>query len=151
MRKKRDPGSVEIVPLTPAEKTAGSTIAIARMIEGLVEKALSGTGADLEPFFGTAEVSYEVKRRQTVQQNSKFQFYFEDWGCMLCGTREAAHGSLGMCRRCYNRVKMRLAKSLRKRQPKEPAEPKWRDAAELAREALAPHLRPRRYLPRKSN
>jgi hypothetical protein len=143
MRKKTDVISAEIVPLTPTEKNArteqDSTIALARMIEELVHKALSGSGAELQPFFGTAEVSYEIKRRQTVPEQKKFTFYFEDWGCMICGSREAGHESCGMCGRCYQRVKMKLRRSLQKREPaKHSTQPRFVDAVSLAREALLP-------------
>jgi hypothetical protein len=137
MPKKIDTVPAKIIPLN--QTAENSTVAIARMIQGLVEKVLSG--ADLQPFFGTAEVSYEIKRSQTVHEQSKFSFYFQDWGCMICGSREAGHCSCGMCQRCYRRVRMRLAASMRKRQPAETSSREnFRDAVKLAREALAPSI-----------
>ena len=135
--------AIEIVPFSRAEANIEAQnnlrLEIARMVEETVQQALSGQGAELQPFFGSKEVSYEIKRRQTVLEQNKFTYYFEDWGCMVCGSRKAAHGGCGMCGSCYRRVAERLRASLRKRQPPKGADqPSFMDTMRIAREALAP-------------
>jgi hypothetical protein len=111
---------------------------LAQMVEETVQQAMSGKGAELQPFFGSKEVSYEIKRRQTVHEQNKFTYYFEDWGCMICGSRKAPHRQCGMCGTCYSRIKDRLKLSLRKRQPpKGSIQPTFMDTMRIAREALA--------------
>jgi len=143
MPKKRKPEAVEIVPLSRQEINAQEHLdlksMIAQMVEEGVREAMSGKGAELQPFFGSKEIAYEIKRRQTVNEQNKFTYFFEDWGCMVCGSRKRRHGGCGMCQFCYGRVKQRLVASLRKRQPpKGSIQPTFRDTMQLAREALAP-------------
>ena len=135
--------AIEIVRLSRqeinAEARANLKLEIARMIEEGVREALSGKGAELQPFFGSKEVAYEIKRRQTVHEQNKFSYYFEDRGCMICHTRKARHYGCGMCYACYSREKSRLARSLRKHQPpKDSTEPTFMDNVRMARQALAP-------------
>lgn len=134
---------VEIVPLNLVESNAEAQrnlkLEIARMVEETVQQAMSGRGAELQPFFGSKEVAYEIKRRQTVHEQNKFTYYFEDWGCMVCGYHKTRHAGCGMCLVCYSRIKERLKASLRKRQPPKGADqPVFMDTMRIAREALAP-------------
>jgi len=109
------------------------------MVEEQVAAAMSGSDAELQPFFGSREVAWEIKRRQAVHEQNKFTYFYQDWGCMVCGTKKVAHSSLGMCHTCYVRVKHRLAASLRKRQPaKDSTQPSFMDSVRMARAALAP-------------
>jgi hypothetical protein len=133
---------VEIVSLTRQEINAQTNLdlksMIAQMVEEGVREAISGKGAELQPFFGSKEVAYEIKRRQTVHEQNKFTYFYEDWGCMICGTRKARHCGLGMCHTCYTRIKLRLRASLHKHQPpKGSIQPSFVDTLQLAREALA--------------
>jgi len=137
------PPAIEIVRLSRteinAEARSNLKLEIARMVEENVQQAMSGKGAELQPFFGSKEIAYEIKRRQTVHEQNKFTYYFEDWGCMVCGTSKTRHLGCGMCSACYARIKDRLKVSLRKRQlPKGSIQPTFRDTMQLAREALAP-------------
>lgn len=45
----------------------------------------------------------------------RMQYYFDDWGCMVCGRRNVIHRSNGMCNQCIDRVRRRLITALRKR------------------------------------
>ena len=135
---------VEIVPFSFAESNAEAQrnlkLEISRMmVEETVQQAMSSKGAELQPFFGSREIAYEIKRRQNVHEQNKFTYYFEDWGCMVCGTSKAHHSCCGMCSACYWRIKDRLKVSLRKRQPpKGSIQPTFMDTMRIAREALAP-------------
>jgi hypothetical protein len=141
-KSKSNSAPVEIVSLTRQEisdeKRLDFKAMLAQMVEETVQQAMSGKGAELQPFFGSKEVSYEIKRRQTVLEQNKFTYYFEDWGCMICGTRKARHDGNGMCNPCRRRTSERLKASLRKRQPaKGSIQPTFVDTLQLAREALA--------------
>jgi hypothetical protein len=141
-KSKSNAPAVEIVPLSRQEINAQTHLdlksMIAQMVEEGVREAISGKGAELQPFFGSKEVAYEIKRRQTVHEQNKFTYFYEDWGCMICGSRKARHYGCGMCNPCYSRVKARLARSLRKHQPpKGSIQPTFVDTLQLAQEALA--------------
>jgi hypothetical protein len=134
--------AVEIVPRSRQEINAQTNLdlksMIAQMVEEGVREAISGKGAELQPFFGSKEVAYEIKRRQTVHEQNKFTYFYEDWGCMICGSRKARHYGCGMCHTCYVRIKWRIREGLRKRQPaKGSIQPTFTDTIQLAREALA--------------
>ena len=141
---RRKSESVEIVPLSRQEINARAQLelrsVIAQMVDEGVKKAMSGNGAELQPFFGSKEVSYEIKRRQTVHEQNKFSYYFEDWGCMICGSAHARYLACGMCATCYARVKQRLVDGVCKRQPQVRFDPSFIDPLILAREALAAPL-----------
>ncbi|HEV3482289.1 MAG TPA: hypothetical protein VGR97_08170 [Candidatus Acidoferrales bacterium] len=135
--------AIEIVQLSRAEVNAEAQtnlkLEIARMVEQSVQQAMSSKGAELQPFFGSKEIAYEIKRRQTTHEQNKFSYYFEDWGCMICGTHKSRHYGNGMCAACHSRIKERLARSLRKRQPpKGSIQPTFMDTMRIAREALTP-------------
>lgn len=142
-RKNTRTPAIEIVRLSRAEVNAEARmnlkLEIAQIVEETVQQAMLGKGAELQPFFGSKEVAYEIKRRQTVHEQNKLTYYFEDWGCMICGSRKGGHGGCGMCRTCYGRVKLRIHRSLCKRQSAEGSiQPTFKDTMQLAREALAP-------------
>lgn len=134
--------AIEIVPLSRQEVTAQRALdfkaMLAQMVQETVQQAMSGKGAELQPYFESKEIAYEIKRRQTVLEQNKWSYFYKDWGCMLCGTRKAAHEGHGKCHTCYTRVKQRLAASLRKRKPKDSTQPTFMDTMRIAREALAP-------------
>jgi hypothetical protein len=57
------------------------------MIAQVVEKRIAEVMADKEsldfrPFFEPREVAWELRRRMTVQENRKWNYYFEEWGCL---------------------------------------------------------------------
>jgi hypothetical protein len=62
-----------------------------------------------EPFFRSRQVSYELKRLQSVPEQQKFSIYFERYGCMKCETRTRPHAGNGMCARCRSNFFGRLA------------------------------------------
>jgi hypothetical protein len=53
-----------------------------------------------EPFFRSRQVSYELKRLQTVPEQRKFSIAFARYGCMICETRERIHAGNGLCTIC---------------------------------------------------
>jgi hypothetical protein len=53
-----------------------------------------------EPFFRSRQVAYELKRLQTVPEQTKFSIGFARYGCMICGTKEKIHAGNNMCPTC---------------------------------------------------
>jgi hypothetical protein len=50
-------------------------------VEQKVSQAMSNhDSALLEPWFQSQEIENEIKRRQTVTEQRKWTYYFEDWG-----------------------------------------------------------------------
>jgi hypothetical protein len=114
---------------------------IAKAVDERVSAVTVASDDSLEPFFQPKSVTAEMRRRQSVLQQQKWHYYFEDWGCLICATTAEPHGSLGMCRNCYGRISERLKRTLAKRaaDPREPV-PTFTDTMKLARAALAPSL-----------
>lgn len=74
----------------------------------LAKMAKSSSDAIMEPFFRPKAASDEIKRRQTLPEQSKWKLYYEKFGCLICETRATPHESHGMCRNCYRRTHGRL-------------------------------------------
>jgi hypothetical protein len=92
-----------------------------------------------QPWFQPKDISYEIKRRQTVQEQRKFSNYFEDFGCFVCETRDAQHHALAMCQRCYALRAQRMRASMRNHAPApDQPQPTFMDTVKLARAALSP-------------
>lgn len=131
---------VEIVPRERNQETTELKLMIAQMIEQKVAEATSGSDAIFQPFFQSHEIANEIKRRQTVQEQNKWVYYFEKHGCLVC-QRSDRHQSLGMCLVCYGRTKQRLTQCLRDHAPApDPSQPTFMDTVRMAQAALAPSL-----------
>lgn len=114
---------------------------IARIVDERVAEALAEHSTrDFMPFFETKEVAYEIKRRQTVHQQRKFNYAYQDWGCLVCGTTERPHRMLWMCQKCYSRAHQRLLTSLRRRTSQDDEPDMFPDTAIQAQRALLPSI-----------
>ena len=69
----------------------------------------------LQPWFLNGAKASAIRRLLPKNFQSRMRFYFDDWGCMICGTKRGLHMSNGMCRRCVDRVRRRLLSSLERR------------------------------------
>ena len=141
MPKKPKPKRVEV--LAPAPKVPGVEDfkrIIAEAVERKVSEVLSSAGADLEPWFQPKKVAYEIRKRQTVTEQRKWSYFFDDWGCVVCGTKDRAHESLGMCSTCHQRTVYRLQSSMRRREKSKAQDERFDDNLRLAREAVAGEL-----------
>ncbi len=69
----------------------------------------------LQPWFLPEPVYLEVRRLLPSSQLLKMRFYFDDYGCLKCGSRSSLYGSNGMCKRCNIVVRGRIILSLKKR------------------------------------
>jgi len=98
--------------LPPEPRTSESE---ASLLERLVHKKVAeimGNREDLllRPFFDTKRVSEEIRRIQTVPERLKWAVYFERWGCLVCGAKNASNARCGMCENCYQRTASRMRK-----------------------------------------
>jgi hypothetical protein len=96
-------------------RTKGEVIRMApeadleRLVQQKVAEALADRSAILEPWFQTSRaLAAAIRRHQSIFHKRKFALYFEKWGCLVCGTKEQAHESHGMCNTCHFRFLQRL-------------------------------------------
>jgi hypothetical protein len=112
---------------------------IAEIVDQRVKEALENeNAAPFQPWFQPKAIATLMRRKQTVSEQRKWSYFFEDWGCMICETRKIPHACLGMCHGCYGLVQGRLASSMRRRE--RPEQQVFQDTERLAREAVAPSL-----------
>jgi hypothetical protein len=69
----------------------------------------------LQPWFLSRPVSEKIKGLLPSSQFQKMRYYFDDYGCLKCGERNCLYGANGMCERCHNIIRKRIASSLFKR------------------------------------
>jgi hypothetical protein len=107
----------------------------------IVEIMSNRSDGIFEPFCQPQAIATQIRKLQTVAQQRKWTYYFEDWGCLYCHRTDRMHGSLGMCSSCHHKVAERLTLSLRRREKTDSAVSEVRDRRDLAREALSAALR----------
>lgn len=132
----------EIMPRGQDAIAAEYKAMIAKIVEEKVLEALTHpTDSDFQPFFQPRHIAKEIKRRQTVQEQHKFSYAYNDWGCLVCGTKDRPYQFLWICKSCYSVAHQRLLASMRKHSPG-PDEPRptFTDTVKLARAALAPSI-----------
>lgn len=105
----------------------------------VAEVLASNEAAILEPFFQTKSITTQLRKLQSVTEQRKWSFYFEDYGCLICNTKDVPHSSLGMCQRCIGRTKSRLVVSMRRRE----AEARRAEPYKLAKLASLDEVRKR--------
>jgi hypothetical protein len=114
---------------------------IAKLVEQKVAEAMATeAGALFEPFMQTQRVFAEFRKHQTVVEQRKWTYYFEEWGCLVCGGKDLDHFSLGMCRPCFNRTKYRMIATLRRANAERPIQEEPKDLEALAQQALVPSI-----------
>lgn len=69
----------------------------------------------LQPWFASNDVASAIRRIVPEHVFHKMRYYFEDWGCLVCGTKNRAYESNGMCTKCAKRTWKRLFASLERR------------------------------------
>ncbi len=74
----------------------------------------------LQPWFLPRRTADGIRGIVTANFHRKMHYYFDDYGCMLCG-KESEYGSNGMCRDCYKRVLFRLKHSVMRRRERKPS------------------------------
>jgi len=69
----------------------------------------------LQPWYLPREVYLEIRRILPNVHLSKMHFYFEDYGCLKCGTRDSLYGSNGLCEKCSVLIRGRVVRALKRR------------------------------------
>lgn len=69
----------------------------------------------LQPWFLPDSTARAILRLVPPLFVHKMSAYFEDYGCLKCGTRKAPHRSNALCGTCNQIVKQQFAASLKKR------------------------------------
>lgn len=69
----------------------------------------------LQPWFLDRRACCAIKRLIPPLHFSKMRFYFEDYGCLRCGSKVRPYASNGMCNACHATTFMRIQKALRRR------------------------------------
>lgn len=95
----------------------------------------AGSAGDvlLQPWFLDSRRVAAIRRIVPDHFARKMRFYFEDWGCLVCGSKRRRYGSNGMCHICIHRVQKRLIGCLKRHLVEEPPELPTRLMDEVAR------------------
>jgi hypothetical protein len=134
---KRLKTSAELLPPAPADMGD----AIAKLVEQKIAEALGNDStAIFQPFMQSRQVTSEIRKNQTVPEQEKWSYYFEEWGCLACGEKDPSHHALGMCRGCFNRTRQRMMATLRRTNAAPPVQEEAKDLLALAQQALAPSV-----------
>jgi hypothetical protein len=110
MPKKSNP--IEI--LRPADPVPNVRAQLEQFIEQKVAEMMGDKRDGIfQPFFQPKAVAAAIKKTETLIQQKKWHYYFEEWGCLICETKDRPHETLGMCRACHKRTSSRLTRILR--------------------------------------
>lgn len=74
----------------------------------------------LQPWFLPKRIADAIRAMVPVSYRSRMRYYFEDYGCMICGCESLYHSN-GMCLPCFNKVLSRIKKSMARRSPSKPS------------------------------
>jgi hypothetical protein len=69
----------------------------------------------LQPWFLPKPTYLNLRRILPSSQLLKMRYYFEDYGCLKCETRNGMYGSNGMCKKCSIVIRGRVVLSLARR------------------------------------
>ena len=69
----------------------------------------------MQPWFLPKATYLKIKKLLPSSQLTKMRYYFEDYGCLKCGSSQALYGSNGMCAECSIVIRARVATCLKKR------------------------------------
>ena len=122
--------------LAPLHATQSIEAAVRKMVDEKIAEMMGGGDAIFKPFFRTRAIEDAIRKEQTVVQQRKWRYYFEKWGCLICGSKAAAYNSLGMCATCHARTAHRLATCMRRAEAERPDSPAVRDLQDVAKDAV---------------
>jgi hypothetical protein len=69
----------------------------------------------LQPWFLPKDVYLEIRRLLPYIHLLKMRYYFEDYGCLKCGKKNALYQSNGLCETCGVTIRQRMKQSLIRR------------------------------------
>jgi hypothetical protein len=104
MRSRETQPGVELLPSPTAivrARTGVDEVELNKAVrEQVLEIMAERDALAFEPFFRSRQVSYELKRLQSVPEQQKFSIAYERYGCLHCGTKEAIHAGNNLCNNC---------------------------------------------------
>ncbi len=69
----------------------------------------------MQPWFLPRKLALAIRDLLPPEHRHKMRYYFEDYGCLICGKKDVPYGSNAMCRSCATGVKYRLFFAMRRR------------------------------------
>ena len=104
---KAKPVAIEVIP-SPA-RIEIDKVTLDKLVQQKVAEILTARDEFIfEPFFRSRQVSYEIRRLQTVPEYKKWSVYYQRHGCVCCMESTRPYVGCGMCAKCYDRVATRL-------------------------------------------
>jgi hypothetical protein len=99
----------------------------------------------LQPWFLSQQTAFAIRKLLPAEHQHKMRAYFDDYGCLKCGEKNARYASNAMCKHCIQQVKLRMLFAVKRRwtEPSPAAQPSrtFQRAAEARR--LLVDLRPK--------
>jgi len=118
--------SNEIEVLAPVRPVPNVRAELETFIEQKMAEIMGAASTGIfEPWFQRKAIAAEIKKLETVAQQTKWHNYFDEWGCLDCKTKDGRYAACGMCATCYSRVKMRLQTILRFTERERPDAPSF--------------------------
>jgi hypothetical protein len=72
-----------------------------------------------QPWFLPQHIGFAIRSLVPPQFRSRMRYFFEDYGCMICGTESGYHSN-GMCRICGSRIRKKIMLSVKRRSKSNP-------------------------------
>ena len=69
----------------------------------------------LQPWFLPRDLAFAIRRMLPPEHRHRMRFFFDDYGCMRCGTKDAPYGSNALCKLCMQEVKLKLFFAIKRR------------------------------------
>jgi hypothetical protein len=104
--RKAKPVTVEVLP-SPARmlQSTMDEATLQKLVQQQVAELLTARDDFIfEPFFRSQQVTFEIRRLQTVPEIKKWSVFYERHGCHHCGKSERTHAACGFCSACRPRV-----------------------------------------------
>jgi hypothetical protein len=133
----------EVLPMKiPTAPIDAAEAMLEKIVQRKVAEMMATDSSILQPFMQTRRITNEIRKNQNVIETLKWGYYVQDWGCLVCGRKDAGHHSLGMCGQCHGRVASRMQSTIRKATANRPADDgQAQDLEEMAQGALARSLK----------
>src|ERR1700683_5445723 len=133
----------EVLPMkNPTNPGEEAEAMLERIVQRKVAEMMATDSSILQPFMQTRRVTNEIRKNQNVIETLKWGYYLQDWGCLVCGRKDAGHASLGMCPECYRRVVNRMTSTIRRATTNRPPDDgQVYDLREIAQQSLAQSLK----------
>jgi site-specific recombinase XerD len=69
----------------------------------------------LQPWFLDRKMASAIRRLVPPVQISKMRYYFDDYGCLRCGSKSRPYASNGLCNSCHVNTLRRIQNAMRRR------------------------------------